>query len=59
VWAAWRSGPETWSSVTSTAWSVFPERCSNVPRRPSEDEIRELVREGVDPLEAFERHGTF
>jgi len=47
----------------STAWSVFPgrwpRRCSNVPRRPSEDEIRELVREGVDPLEAFERHGTF
>lgn len=25
----------------------------------TEDEIRELVRDGVDPLEAFERHGTF
>lgn len=25
----------------------------------TEDEIRELVRNGVDPLEAFERHGTF
>ena len=25
----------------------------------TEDAIRELVRDGVDPLEAFERHGTF
>ena len=25
----------------------------------TEDEIRELVRDGVDPLEAFERYGMF
>jgi hypothetical protein len=25
----------------------------------TEDEIRELVREGVDPLGAFERYGMF